>query len=317
MPLKPLPGFAPQPAEDPDLAPVLLPQAVEAPPHIDLFFDPVAEMMATGGIGVVSLDLTDGIEDDLASLASLTTTAGKAVVAAASTGTVLSSYSSGRSAGLFNIDVQFSGSGWTTQLQQAYITAVNRIEGIIQGDLPDVVVNIGGKAVKVDDILITAQLASIDGVGGILGQAGPTAVRSAGYLPATATMKFDTADANWLLNNKLWDATVLHEMLHSVGFGSLWSLDKLVVGGGYVGANGEAAYKVLTGATALKPVPVETTGGAGTAGSHWSEAVFDTELMTGWIDNVDPLSALTASSLADLGYKLAASSGWKVDAFHL
>jgi len=59
-------------------------------------------------------------------------------------------------------------------------------------------------------------------------------------------------------------------------------------------------------------VPLETGGGSGTAGSHWSEAVFNTELMTGYNDVgteaiPDPLSALTVASLKDLGYVVSAT----------
>lgn len=48
--------------------------------------------------------------------------------------------------------------------------------------------------------------------------------------------------------------------------------------------------------------PIETNGGAGTAGSHWDEACFNTELMTGYTDVNMPLSKMTAASLEDLGY---------------
>jgi hypothetical protein len=50
-------------------------------------------------------------------------------------------------------------------------------------------------------------------------------------------------------------------------------------------------------------VPLETGGGAGTAGSHWSESVFGSELMTGFISGVpDPLSTVTVGDLKDMGY---------------
>jgi hypothetical protein len=50
-------------------------------------------------------------------------------------------------------------------------------------------------------------------------------------------------------------------------------------------------------------VPVENTGGPGTANAHWREAVLANELMTGFLDaGNNPLSELTVRSLADLGY---------------
>jgi hypothetical protein len=51
------------------------------------------------------------------------------------------------------------------------------------------------------------------------------------------------------------------------------------------------------------PVPVANVGGAGSAGGHWRESVFDNELMSPNIDgNNNPLSRLTVASLGDLGY---------------
>ena len=53
-------------------------------------------------------------------------------------------------------------------------------------------------------------------------------------------------------------------------------------------------------------VPVENTGGSGTRDSHWRESVFDAELMTGYMNAgvANPLSAVTAASLRDLGYSV-------------
>ena len=50
-------------------------------------------------------------------------------------------------------------------------------------------------------------------------------------------------------------------------------------------------------------VPVENTGGPGTAGGHWRETVFRNELMSGFIAAPgNPMSAVTVGSLQDLGY---------------
>ena len=43
--------------------------------------------------------------------------------------------------------------------------------------------------------------------------------------------------------------------------------------------------------------------------SHWRESVFESELMTGWVDaGQNPLSVVTVSSLADMGYQVDVSS---------
>lgn len=70
-------------------------------------------------------------------------------------------------------------------------------------------------------------------------------------------------------------------------------------------------------------VPLETGGGSDTAGSHWSEAVFDNEMMTGYINlpisgstaPADPLSMMTVASLRDLGYDISSAS--QLDAYIL
>ena len=50
-------------------------------------------------------------------------------------------------------------------------------------------------------------------------------------------------------------------------------------------------------------MPVENSqGSAGTRDGHWRESVFKTEVMTGFVDDVNPLSAVTVESLGDLGY---------------
>jgi len=243
---------------------------------------------------------------------------------------VLGSYTS---AGAYNIDISFKGDAWTVALQQAFIDAADLLSNIITADVADVFYR--GKVI--DDIKIDAELVAIDGEGGVLGQAGPTAVRTANYLPATAIMQFDTADATAMNTTDpatdVWEEVVLHEMLHSIGFGSIWSFLGLVDDSG--------ADPVFTGlhaqAAAGGTVAVEGDGGAGTALSHWDDATYGSEIMTGYLygvvgtnpdgtpilgnpSNVDAdlaagtpsltddasvsdLSNMTIASLEDLGYQ--------------
>ena len=52
-------------------------------------------------------------------------------------------------------------------------------------------------------------------------------------------------------------------------------------------------------------MPVENTGEAGSADSHWRESVLVDELMTPQLNSgSNPLSAVTVQSLADLGYQV-------------
>lgn len=218
-------------------------------------------------------------------------------------------------AGLFDITIEFVGA-WTEELRSAFLSAADRIETAVLGDLPDVALpTAAAPALVVDDLLIQAELPSLDGLGGVLGAAGPTAVRPDTLLPAAASMRFDAVDAASLDARGIWDEVVLHEMLHCLGFGTLWAAKGLVAGGGYIGAAGVAAYAAMGGAG---PVPVEAEGGPGTADLHWSEAALGAELMSGWIaEGANPLGSLTFASLADLGYALAPREQWAVDAVHV
>jgi hypothetical protein len=209
----------------------------------------------------------------------------------------------------FNIKIVFQGT-WDPALKQAFTVSADALSTYITGDIPDYVLN----GQFIDDITITASLVAIDGTGGILGQAGPDYVRTPSYLPLTATMQFDSADAAYFNGLHLFDDIVFHEMTHSIGFGSIWGYKNLVTAGKFNGVQANTAYhNEVPGSTG--GVPVETTGGRGTAGSHWSEAVFNDEIMTGWIDNDNHLTYMTVASLGDLGYSVVDSGGFTPPTF--
>jgi hypothetical protein len=110
----------------------------------------------------------------------------------------------------------------------------------------------------------------------------------------------------------LLQTVILHEMGHALGYGTVWTNLNLLahpsLSGGtdphFTGGQATAAFNAVGGASyvGLK-VPVENTGGAGTADAHWRESVFGNELMTGFVDaGVNPLSRVTVASMGDLGY---------------
>lgn len=198
----------------------------------------------------------------------------------------------------YNVQVDFKGTAWTANLRQAFISAADAISDFILGDIPSA----GARRSSVDDIVITASLMNIDGPGGILGQAGPDAVRAGSFLPSRGSMEFDSADAAAYQAAGLFDDIVLHEMLHTVGFGTIWSDLDLISGGFFNGALANAAYA----GTAL--IPLERDGGPGTAYSHWDEETFTNELMTGYIDGDNVLSYVTIASLGDLGYSVVSGA---------
>jgi hypothetical protein len=220
----------------------------------------------------------------------------------------------------FTIEIRFVG-GLTDTQQAAFAGAADRWAHVIVGDLPDI--EIDGDLI--DDVLILAQGQAIDGVGKILGQAGPTHARRAPdgtwLQPCKGHMAFDTADLAQMESEGTLLDVITHEMGHVLGIGSMWGLQGLVsplpdAPGALVNPvfNGPAAmteYGLLLGVgqhgsqTAAQPVPVENRGGGGTARVHWRESVFGTELMTGFVGAAgNPLSRLTIASLEDLGYEV-------------
>lgn len=216
------------------------------------------------------------------------------------------------SADAFAITLRLNGSMSPSQ-QAAFTNAAARWSQVIRTGLATGSLNLpaddcgtGAPAFNgsIDDVLIDATIAPIDGVGSILGQAGPCWVRTTGGLPLYGVMKFDSADVAELEADGDFSAVILHEMGHVLGLGTVWSSLGLTGAGTsnptFTGPAAVSGWQALGGVGA---VPVENGGGPGTADSHWRESVFNGELMTGYIDhNNNPLSAVTIGAFSDFGY---------------
>lgn len=211
----------------------------------------------------------------------------------------------------------------TASQKQAFTTSAARWSSVITGDvasqpapLAEGACGAGTPSVSqtVDDLLVFAAVTNIDGPGGVLGQAGPCVIRGgATGLPAVGMMQFDVADLASLENSGGLGAVILHEMGHVLGIGTVWIdfglLQNRTTGFPldtyYSGAGGRMGFDAIGGSTYTlgQKVPVENTGGGGTANAHWRESVLRNELMTGYLNTgSNPLSILTIRSLADLGY---------------
>lgn len=212
----------------------------------------------------------------------------------------------------FNIDVRLNGS-MTPSQQATFTAAAARWAQVIRAGLPDTSLTIpandcgtGAPAFSgpIDDLVIDASITAIDGPGGILGQAGPCWIRDSGGLPVYGVMQFDVADVAALEANGSFQAVILHEMGHVIGFGTLWQ--SLVNGLGtsnprFVGLTARGTWS-WTDSSNLS-VPVEAGGGPGTAGAHWRESSLGNELMTGYLSGgANPLSKVTIGALSDMGY---------------
>ncbi|GEM47518.1 hypothetical protein DC3_31530 [Deinococcus cellulosilyticus NBRC 106333 = KACC 11606] len=212
----------------------------------------------------------------------------------------------------FNITIVFPANTLLTPSQkQAFTEAASRWSQVIAQGLPDFNGTANGKPLSVDDVQINADAVAIDGVGNILGMAGPEFVRNENSLPITGIMKFDSADVANMEARGTLKSVILHEMGHVLGIGTLW--DSFITHNGNVDCQ-NASIIEFTGAKALLQfhnlgkagnIPVETTGGKGTKCGHWSESHFDSELMTGFSESGPmPLSRMTVGALEDLGYQV-------------
>lgn len=201
-------------------------------------------------------------------------------------------------------------------VQAAFDAARARWESAVVRGIPDTSVTLsagqclsGAAAFSgtVDDLMIDVAVRPIDGSGGILGLAGPCLLSGSDALPRVGVMEFDSADVADLLSAGLFTDVVLHEMAHVLGFGTVWTIGRsLLAGSGssdprYLGWRGIAEWGTLGG---VGNVPVESGGGPSTADAHWRESTFDNELMTGYLDSLNPLSKLSIASLADMGYRV-------------
>ncbi len=238
----------------------------------------------------------------------------------------------------FNIELQFILPPSVAQLA-AFNAAKARWEQVITGDLlaysiptTNTGANCGNQTLSgsINDMRIIVELDSIDGPGQILGASSPCFLRNSGIgagLPIISYMLFDTADVAGLIGNGSFSDVVLHEMGHSLGYGTLWNNQGLtnttsatnpfftgtLANSAYLNSNGGSASVTppVSGSCSIAnneviprtAVPIENNGGAGTALSHWEECLFRSEVMTGYISGtVRPLSLTTIESMADLGY---------------
>jgi hypothetical protein len=241
----------------------------------------------------------------------------------------------------------------SAQAQAAFTSAAARIRAAIVGQISTVslagadlgacgIPELVGTTLQetTTGVIIYAGVAAIDGIGKVLAQAGPCYVRNSSILPAVGVMKFDDADIQNYINTGRFEALVLHEMNHVVGFGTIWPDKNLLQNPAFTNDENPVATGSMdprfTGTVALAQclslpgvgashcaagVAVEQCGTAGTADGHWREIftttctgtnnspqggspAFDSELMTGYVEGTSnmPWSTMSLAQYTDLGY---------------
>lgn len=233
-------------------------------------------------------------------------------------------------AGNFPLVVRYYGATPpSATIQAAFDCAARRIRAIIRNPLPTVNFNstslqgcLGENTTITESssgLIIYAKVDSIDGPGKVLGSAGPCFVNS-NRTPVLGRMNFDQDDLNALSVDGRLGAVIMHEMLHVVGIGTMWTDAQLnpqmwtgaVTDPGFLGQRARNACVDFHGGSNIctTQVPIEdcvgiTGCGAGTLHGHWRELIFRRELMTGYVSQAglqNPFSRMTIEALADLGY---------------
>ncbi|WP_162792058.1 DUF2457 domain-containing protein [Pseudosulfitobacter sp. DSM 107133] len=218
----------------------------------------------------------------------------------------------------FNIEFDFlpMAGGTTPELKASLIQMGEYISSVIKGNLS----NFGA----IDDVKITVVDAARDGEGGVHAAGSVSGVRGAGEdagIGYNGSIFVDIDDIESMMNEGVFNDTILHELLHALGFGDgdRWEslLDESQEYGGSFRFTGEAAIAAYN---AQHPdiasqddfsnfgVPVESDFGRGNARSHWDRATFDktegglvaagtSEFYYGGID------AMTLAAFEDMGYE--------------
>lgn len=191
---------------------------------------------------------------------------------------------------------------------------------------------------QVTALRVSAVVAPVDGVGNILGFAGPDVTVSVSTplgrryeVALAASITIDLDDFPGMEADGILFDTIVHELGHALGLGPLWEANSLleIIPPGedndervpnYVGSFGLAQYQLESGLFSSPFVPIEQEGGPGTAGGHWEDiGFFNTAgqfngrkaLMTGTAGDIingeivfvpSFLSQASLGSLADLGF---------------
>jgi hypothetical protein len=179
---------------------------------------------------------------------------------------------------------------------------------------------------KTYDLYIHVNFSSLGA--NILGSAGPTyyEIINGKSIPFEGELNMNSDSwENQMANIKVDGTsqayyTVLHEIGHILGIGTMWTYNNLVnKSGDYDGENAVREYNAIFNLTNNSIIPIEDDGGSGTAGGHLEEGIepgvshasilpgLDQELMTGYSESNkggQPLSKITVGLLEDIGFSV-------------
>lgn len=222
----------------------------------------------------------------------------------------------------FPIELRLRGRALTAAQRATVREAAERVSGLIASSYPPVSVDLPARSC--DDALPALRerltrfvvFVLVKDLGDDLyAQAVPCELHDRTYLPVYALIDLNSRGLDELPREDLLD-TMIHELLHALGFGTLWRPEERVSlkgegdGNSFVRRSGRQLY--YTGAKAL--AAYRALGGQGFGipldpdGGHWNGAVFCSEIVSGGAGDVtgrvNPVSLVTLAALEDLGYRV-------------
>jgi hypothetical protein len=210
-------------------------------------------------------------------------------------------YTSGTDGG-FNINLDFTGDGWSPELIQEAQSMADLLSTLIISDLPDEKY----KGNIIDDLSLELEIGSLDGTGGVLGNAGVMKWRQGSDIPLIGKVYLDEADSERLFDQGRFDDLVLHEMIHTIGFVSTnESLQSLVDENNiYIGQNGQHAYQMgVDNGVYQAEYDLLTNWDSGFHWDHEAQSLPANEIMSPYIYGTNQLSTVTLAVIEDLGYQ--------------
>ncbi|GHF32152.1 hypothetical protein HNQ07_000447 [Deinococcus metalli] len=233
----------------------------------------------------------------------------------------------------FTIEVRTLGRALTPAQRATVERAVARVAALITSPFEPVRVDADAGACDralpalhetVRHLVIYVNVTKLDD--DVYADAAPCDLHDRTFLPIYALINLNSAGLADLSRVDLLD-TMIHETLHALGVGTLWTADTRVSIGGeqddtvflrtvgrttyYTAPRALAAYRAL-GGRARPGIPLDPDAG------HWAGNSVCSEILSGtageYTGRVNPLSPLTLAALQDLGYHVntAAASPFRL-----
>lgn len=222
----------------------------------------------------------------------------------------------------FVIELRLRGKPLTAAQKASLQAAANRVAGLITStyqpvtlDLPANDCDKGFPAIKERLSHFVAYITVKDLGNDVYGDSAPCELHDKTYLPIYGAVDLNSRGLGDLAEPELRD-TIIHELLHALGVGTLWTADERVSLNGrsdnknliakrggkwyYTAPRALAAYQALGGKG--KGILLDPDQG------HWAGEVVCSEILSGSAgdvtDRVNPISTITLGALSDLGYSV-------------